>query len=199
MSHSHGTQPGNWVHHHYGGHSEKMQVLLEPMLSASLLVKTPGLVHSQIFTFFKLQSIWRIEHPQSQAANKRFISTSDSTSPNKLVVIPQLSSNCTKRSHFCFSWASGTASDWSHPSALLSLLRSCFTFALTYCYLGHTARRPFSWPASSTFPSKPHTPVNQPSHLPFLPGAISLYLLGNPHIPSLISGQLQQPPRVPTF
>lgn len=161
-----------------------MQVLLKPMLSASLLVKTPGLAYSWIFivflSFFKLQSNMHVEHPKNQVEDTWFTSTSDSTGLNKLVVIPQLSSNCTKGGRLHFSWASRATSDQPHPSALLSFLRSCFTFAHTYHSL------PFSRPASSPFPFKSHTPVNQPSHLPLVCGAISLYLFGNLHISPLI-------------
>lgn len=39
----------SWAHHHNGTYSEKMRVLLEPMLSPFLLVKIPC---SQIFTVF---------------------------------------------------------------------------------------------------------------------------------------------------
>lgn len=50
----------NQVHHWDGSYSEKMKVLQEAMLSASLLMKNPGLEYSQIFTgslpSFKLQS-----------------------------------------------------------------------------------------------------------------------------------------------
>lgn len=131
-----------------------------------------------------------VQSPKNQAEDKHFTSISDSTALNKLVVIPQLFPRLNQRRS-----PMSLLSKWSTFRQTAHFCASLFSQVLLHTCLYHSLT--FSWPTSFPFPSKSHTPVDQPSHRPSVQGATSLYLFGNLDIPPLTSCQPQHPPHTP--